>query len=62
MLVTDSSTLIRMDLADVRPMGRTTQGVALMRPDEGALVVAVSLIADADTVELPGDELPDVDA
>lgn len=56
MLVTDSGTLIRMDLADVRPMGRTTQGVSLMRPDEGARVVAVSLIADGDTVDLEGDE------
>lgn len=67
MLVTDSGTLIRMDLADVRPMGRTTQGVSLMRPDEGARVVAVSLIADGDTVELEGaaeleaDEQPNTD-
>ena len=61
MLVTDSSTLIRMDLADVRPMGRTTQGVSLMRPDEGARVVGVSLIADADTVEI-GEDATDLDA
>ena len=55
LLVTDNGTLIRMDLADVRPMGRATQGVSLMRPGAGASVVAVALVvedeADAQGVE-----------
>jgi DNA gyrase subunit A len=46
LLVTDSGTVIRMDLADVRPMGRATQGVALMRADEGATVVGLALVVD----------------
>ena len=46
LLVTDNGTLIRMDLADVRPMGRATQGVSLMRPGAGAAVVAVALVME----------------
>ena len=57
LLVTDNGTLIRMDLADVRPMGRATQGVSLMRPGAGAAVVAVALVvedeADAERVGDP---------
>ncbi len=57
LLVTDNGTLIRMDLADVRPMGRATQGVSLMRPGAGAAVVAVALVveeeSDAEAVEDP---------
>jgi DNA gyrase subunit A len=48
LLVTDAGTLIRMALADVRPMSRDTQGVRLMRPDQGAHVVAVALVVDED--------------
>jgi DNA gyrase subunit A len=46
LLVTDAGTVIRMDLADVRPMGRATQGVALMRADDDALVVGVATVVD----------------
>jgi DNA gyrase subunit A len=46
LLVTDSGTLIRMDLADVRPMGRATQGVSLMRAGEDANVVGVARVVD----------------
>ena len=51
LLVTDAGTLIRMGLADVRPMSRATQGVSLMRPDEGARVVAVALVVEDDVDE-----------
>jgi DNA gyrase subunit A len=44
--VTDSGTLIRMALVDVRPMGRSTQGVSLMRPGDGARVVGVAMLVD----------------
>jgi DNA gyrase subunit A len=47
-LVTDSGTVIRMSVADLRPMGRSTQGVRLMRPDEGASVVGIALVVDED--------------
>ncbi len=46
LLVTDAGTVIRMDLADVRPMGRATQGVALMRADDDAQVVGVATVVD----------------
>jgi DNA gyrase subunit A len=48
LLVTDAGTLIRMPLADVRPMGRSTQGVRLMRPDQGAHVVGLAMVVDED--------------
>jgi len=50
LLVTDAGTVIRMDLADVRPMGRATQGVSLMRADDDARVVGVATV-----VEEPGE-------
>ena len=46
LLMTDGGTVIRMDLADVRPMGRATQGVALMRADDDARVVGVATVVD----------------
>jgi DNA gyrase subunit A len=48
LLVSDDGTLIRMSLADVRPMGRSTQGVSLMRPGEDANVVAVAAVVEED--------------
>ncbi|MCC5948594.1 MAG: DNA gyrase subunit A [Nitriliruptoraceae bacterium] len=48
LLVTGSGTLIRMDLADVRPLGRATQGVALMRPGQDSSVAAVTIVVDND--------------
>ncbi len=46
LLMTDSGTLIRMGLADVRPMGRATQGVSLMRPGDGACVAGVAMVVE----------------
>ena len=46
LLVTDAGVVIRMDLADVRPMGRATQGVSLMRADDDARVVGVATVVD----------------
>ncbi len=48
LLVTGAGTLIRMDLADVRPLGRATQGVSLMRTGESATVAAVTIVVDND--------------
>ncbi|MTV25236.1 DNA gyrase subunit A [Nitriliruptoraceae bacterium ZYF776] len=56
LVVTDNGTVIRMDLADVRPMGRTTQGVSLMKPGDGAAVVALARVAESDADE---DDEPD---
>ncbi|MFA9443905.1 DNA gyrase subunit A [Egicoccus sp. AB-alg6-2] len=46
LLVSDTGVIIRMTLADVRPMSRATQGVSLMKPGDGASVVAVALVVD----------------
>jgi len=46
LLVTDAGVVIRMDLADVRPMGRATQGVALMRADDESRVVGVARVEE----------------
>jgi DNA gyrase subunit A len=46
LLVTDAGVVIRMDLADVRPMGRATQGVALMRADDESRVVGVARVVE----------------
>jgi DNA gyrase subunit A len=52
LLVTDTGTLIRMGLVDVRPMGRDTQGVSLMRPGEHASVIGVAMVLE-DEVDEP---------
>ncbi|MBW3577235.1 MAG: DNA gyrase subunit A [Actinobacteria bacterium] len=45
-IVTDTGTVIRMQVADVRPTGRATHGVRVMRPDEGAKVASVARVLD----------------
>jgi DNA gyrase subunit A len=56
LLVTDVGTIIRIPLADVRATGRNTQGVRLVRPDQGAKVASVALVLDED----PGDDDADL--
>lgn len=48
LLVSDTGTVIRMAIGNVRPLGRATQGVSLMRPGDGARVVGVALLVDED--------------
>jgi DNA gyrase subunit A len=57
LLVTGEGTLIRMSLADVRPMGRATQGVSLMKPGEGTGVVGLALVVE-DAIDDEDAELP----
>jgi DNA gyrase subunit A len=59
LLVTDSGVVIRMDLVDVRPLGRATQGVSLMKPGEGSSVVAVARVVedDVDGDDVDGDDV-----
>jgi DNA gyrase subunit A len=59
LLVSDSGVVIRMDLADVRPLGRATQGVSLMRPGEGSSVVAVARVVEDDVDDAEDDERGD---
>ena len=47
MLVTDTGTIIRLNSGDVSVLGRSTQGVTLMRTNEGK-VVSIEKILDED--------------
>ena len=45
-IVTDRGTIIRMDVKDVRPTGRNTQGVRVMTPRDGAKVASVAKVME----------------
>ena len=47
LIVTEGGILIRMNIAEIRRIGRATQGVRLIRLDEGDRVVSVA-VAGAD--------------
>jgi len=47
-IVTDTGTLIRMDVKDIRPTGRATQGVRVMKPGEGAKVASIALVIEGE--------------
>ena len=59
MLMTDDGTIIRTPLDSVSLLGRTTQGVRLMRVDDGAQVVGVA-VAEPEEDE-PADEKAEED-
>ncbi len=70
LLVTEGGILIRMNVSEIRRIGRATQGVRLIRLDEGDRVVSVAVAtagADSDDAEDDADEVresteADVDA
>ena len=45
MLVTDTGTIIRMNTGEISILGRSTQGVTLMRTNDGK-VVSIEKIVD----------------
>ena len=45
MLITDKGTIIRLKVEEVSVLGRSTQGVTLMRTSDGGKVVSIELIA-----------------
>jgi DNA gyrase subunit A len=55
MIITAKGIMIRTDLSAVRTIGRATQGVRLIRVDEGDQVVSVAKIAreESDQDEAP---------
>jgi len=60
MLVTNQGKMIRTTMADIRIMGRNTQGVTIFRVGEGEHVVSVARIDESDEEEIElegGDEL-----
>ena len=57
LLITDDGTIIRMPVADISALGRNTQGVRLMRVEEGCRVVCVARAeAEEDVEEESSDE------
>ncbi len=44
MLITDSGTIIRLNVNDISVLGRSTQGVTLMRTSDGGKVVSIETI------------------
>ena len=51
-IVTDRGTIVRMDVKDIRPTGRATQGVRVMKPSEGAKVASIAPVMDDDIAEV----------
>jgi DNA gyrase subunit A len=48
LLVTEQGQIIRMKVADLRPIGRDTQGVRLMDLAEGDKIVSIATLAEPD--------------
>lgn len=44
MMITDTGTIIRINVKDVSVLGRSTQGVTLMRTNDGGKVVSIELV------------------
>ena len=44
MLITDTGTIIRMHVKEISVLGRSTQGVTLMRTNDGGKVVSIELV------------------
>ena len=51
MVITDTGVLIRQPVESIRTIGRVTQGVKLIRLDEGAKISSLSRVAHVDTAE-----------
>ena len=48
MLITDTGTIIRLKVKDISILGRSTQGVTLMRTSDGGKVVSIELLEPED--------------
>lgn len=51
MLITDSGTIIRLEVKDVSVLGRATQGVTLMRTNDGGKVVSIETLSSEEKEE-----------
>lgn len=61
MLISDDGTLIRMSAGDISLLGRATQGVTLMRMNEGNKVVSVARIIKEDDDEIEDGEVEEIE-
>jgi DNA gyrase subunit A len=48
MLITDSGVLVRTRVAEIRELGRATQGVTLIALDDGAKLISLQRIVEND--------------
>ena len=55
MLITDTGVLVRTRVAEIRELGRATQGVTLIALDDGARLAGLQRIVDNDVNEPAGD-------
>lgn len=51
MLITDTGTIIRLNVEEISILGRATQGVTLMRTNDGGKVVSIETIDNVEEVE-----------
>ena len=51
MLITDTGTIIRMKVEEISILGRSTQGVTLMRTTDGGKVVSIEILVPENIVE-----------
>jgi DNA gyrase subunit A len=60
MLISTGGTVIKMPVDDIRQMGRSTQGVIVMRLREGEKVSTLAPVveSDEDAAEAPADDAP----
>jgi len=67
MLISNGGTVIRMSVTEVKRLGRSTQGVIVMRLREGEQVVALAPVVESDDDAAlsdapPGDQVADADS
>ena len=55
MIITQDGKIIRIDSSEIRQAGRSTQGVRLVRTDEGDLVAGAGVLPDSDVVVVEED-------
>lgn len=51
MMITDTGTIIRLKVEEISILGRATQGVTLMRTNDGGKVVSIETIPREETIE-----------
>ena len=51
MLITDTGTIIRMNIKEISVLGRSTQGVTLIRTNDGGKVVSVEIVSNDENQE-----------
>ena len=61
MLITTGGVLVRTRVAEIREMGRATQGVTLINVDEGTTLSGLQRIAESDDGDDEGDDVGDED-